>query len=233
MAHPTKEFSLERGVRQGDPLSPFLFILAAEGLNILTKAAIQKGLFKASGLRVNFQKSCVYGVGIDNTDLICLANHMGCKVGNFPFIYLGLPIGSRMKKLSDWRPVLDKFESRLSGWKRRSMSFGGTWHNIVLTCSTIEEAQTPFKTSFVKRIGDRKSTLFWHEDWMGAGKFCTMFPRLYKLENEVNLTVNDRLAAGHPSWNWIRDPTGRALDELKSIDKLLEPFTLDLNAKDK
>ncbi|XP_071695366.1 secreted RxLR effector protein 78-like [Rutidosis leptorrhynchoides] len=43
---PTKHISLGRGVRQGDPLSPFLFISAVEGLNILTKVAIENGLFK-------------------------------------------------------------------------------------------------------------------------------------------------------------------------------------------
>ncbi|GKD97373.1 RNA-directed DNA polymerase, eukaryota, reverse transcriptase zinc-binding domain protein, partial [Tanacetum coccineum] len=48
---PTKEFQLHSGLRQGDPLYPFLFILAIEGLHILIEDAVQYSRFKGVQVR--------------------------------------------------------------------------------------------------------------------------------------------------------------------------------------
>ncbi|MCI43353.1 RNA-directed DNA polymerase (Reverse transcriptase), partial [Trifolium medium] len=45
---PTDEFPLKRGLRQGDPLSPFLFLIAAEGLNVLMQAMVDNHLFSGN-----------------------------------------------------------------------------------------------------------------------------------------------------------------------------------------
>ncbi|XP_058746531.1 uncharacterized protein LOC131619458 [Vicia villosa] len=44
---PTKEFVVERGLRQRDPLFPFLYVIVAEGLKGLVKKAVENGDFKS------------------------------------------------------------------------------------------------------------------------------------------------------------------------------------------
>nr|GEZ09524.1 putative RNA-directed DNA polymerase, eukaryota, reverse transcriptase zinc-binding domain protein [Tanacetum cinerariifolium] len=45
---PSSEFSIERGLRQGDPLSPFLFIIIMEGLHLALKDVVQSGLLQGA-----------------------------------------------------------------------------------------------------------------------------------------------------------------------------------------
>ncbi|GJT46173.1 RNA-directed DNA polymerase, eukaryota, reverse transcriptase zinc-binding domain protein [Tanacetum coccineum] len=92
----SSRLSAHQGVRQCDPLSPFLFILAAEGLNVMVKEAVEKGIFngfeKAAGLKVNLNKSRVYGIGVNREAVEDMAKRMRCSVGELPITYLGLPI---------------------------------------------------------------------------------------------------------------------------------------------
>ncbi|XP_071699108.1 uncharacterized protein [Rutidosis leptorrhynchoides] len=184
---PTNEFLIERGVRQGDPLSPFLFLIAAEGLNFLVKKVCGVGLFRGveigkdkvklshlqfaddtifvgewhnqnfcnlmkvlkcfenlSGLKVNFHKSVLYGLGVACGDVERLATRVGCKVGELPFIYLGLPVGKNMSLEHNWKPVIDKFNSKLSSWKARSISYGGRLTLVKSVLRTGENTKIPW-----------------------------------------------------------------------------------------
>lgn len=170
---PTGEFSPQRGLRQGDSLSPFLVNIAAEGLSILLSRALDMDLIKGvkigaggvvlthlqvaddsillceaevlevknlkrilrcfellSGLRINYHKSVVSGVGVSVESMNEFASVLNCKVKRLPIKYLGLPFGANPSRKATWRPVLDKVRTKLVGWKMRLLSFAGRFSLI-------------------------------------------------------------------------------------------------------
>ena len=79
----------------------------------------------ASGLRINLAKSNLFGVGVSDTEVAALATCTGCSAADFPFLYLGLPVGESMARIKGWRLIIDRVRRRLSTWKIKLLSFGG------------------------------------------------------------------------------------------------------------
>ncbi|XP_071687371.1 uncharacterized protein [Rutidosis leptorrhynchoides] len=165
---PTKEFSLEKGLRQGDPLSPFLFLIVCEALSVMLNDATRLGFYMgvsvgkdavhlshlqiaddvlffgdwsrgnianlmdiiswfgmASELRINWSKSNFFSLGIPQSAISDVAHAYNCSAGTLPFVYLGLPVGRNMNKISSWDVIINKFMGKLIPWKAKLLSIGG------------------------------------------------------------------------------------------------------------
>ena len=97
--------------------------------NDLDKARNMKLLLCAfeqtSRLKINFHKSELFCFGEAQATAETYRELFGCKQGDLPLKYLGIPIHFKKLRNSDWKAIEEHFEKGLSSWKGKHLSIGG------------------------------------------------------------------------------------------------------------
>lgn len=76
--------------------------------SVLTLKAILISYEVTVGLRVNFHKSTIGGIGVCERDVQRFAVLLNCFTLEMPFVYLGIPLGASQKRIRTREPVLQK-----------------------------------------------------------------------------------------------------------------------------
>lgn len=101
---------------------------------LVKNAKVMRGvltLFElASGLKVNFQKRSLHITDMKEPHLEMFAGLINCKVGDFSFSCLGLPIGANYWKREVWKPLLDHVRWKLIGWESKNFVTWRSDHSI-------------------------------------------------------------------------------------------------------
>ncbi|XP_058756323.1 uncharacterized protein LOC131629558 [Vicia villosa] len=116
-------FRPQRGIRQGDPIYPYLFVLCMDKHSHLIEHAI-----------------------LEKSHLIHISRFR--ETQSFSK-YLGIPLKGKANRKQDFQYVVDQVANKLSGWKACNLSFAG---RVTLAKSVIEVIPTyPMMTNLIPK----------------------------------------------------------------------------------
>ncbi|RVW98413.1 Transposon TX1 uncharacterized 149 kDa protein [Vitis vinifera] len=224
-----------RGLRQGDPLSPFLFTIVADVLSRMLLKAEERNVLE----------------GFKN-HLSRLAEMLDCKASGWPILYLGLPLGGNPKTSGFWDPVIERISRRLDGWQKAYLSFGGriTLIQSCLThmpcvgegkrdhlvnwdvgsgCGDILERVLLYGIRYGIEFGSRMTLV-------GGTTFGVQYPRLLRVVTDKNAPISSILGYTRPfSWNFTfrRNLSDSEIEDLEGLMQSLDRLHISSSVPDK
>ncbi|KAL8551421.1 hypothetical protein ACS0TY_000495 [Phlomoides rotata] len=90
---------------------------------------VMKGILRIfeyiSGLKVNFYKSNLHGMFLEESFIVETERVTNCNIFTLPMSYLGMKIGDNSHRKNEWKELAQKLKSRIMKWDKSSISLAG------------------------------------------------------------------------------------------------------------
>jgi hypothetical protein len=133
-------------------------------MNLKGSLAIYEQL---SGMRINFHKSELIPINLDQEQIHNIAHIFSCPVGDFPIKYLGVPLHFEKLRREDIQPLVDKIINKISGWKGKLLSHAA---RVILIKTCIASIPVyllsfiKFPTWAIKAISSQMANCLWNDN---------------------------------------------------------------------
>eukprot|EP00253_Pinus_taeda_P001505 PITA_01505 len=224
---PSELFLPSSGLRQGDPISPFLFILMMEGLGRSIKHArgiptvkealdykqILNDFVKATGMEVNLSKSIVF---FFNTHIAIQRNVsriLGFQREFLPSMYFRVPLTAKPRHKSIWYPLATKMQENVRKWKNRSLSLSS---RLVLTKAVLQAipifmlSDLPAPIGGLQQFRNIQRDFFWGKEETRKKWALVSWGKICKPKNQGGLGLDNpeilnKALGAKLWWRWVKD----------------------------
>eukprot|EP00253_Pinus_taeda_P017086 PITA_17086 len=230
---PSKTFKSTRALRQGDPLSPLLFILMMEGLGRAIKTTKEEG--RIQGLRLTRGGDTVtHQQFVDDTmlqgtlivkeakafKLILHEFSMAASTENFGLQrdslhskYLGVPLTNKPLHKDIWEPILNKLKDKISRWTNRALNLTG---RMILTKAILQtipiymQLAIPVPTGVSIQIRNIQRDFLWGKGEEKKKWALVAWERVCKPKSHGGLGLNDpeilnKFLGAKVWWRWLKE----------------------------
>nr|GEV39090.1 putative RNA-directed DNA polymerase, eukaryota, reverse transcriptase zinc-binding domain protein [Tanacetum cinerariifolium] len=231
--NPTSKFNVRRGLRQGDPLSPFFFVIIMEGLHVAISDSVCTGLIrgiKFGSLDVNLSHL------LSADDVIIMSDWSSHDVENiiriFKVFFLASGLKINIHKSSIYGAGVPPEEihhmasntgcsaglfpitylglpigsnmSLTANWKLLVDKFHSKLSSWKASLLSYGGHLTLLKT-VLGSLGCGSTIRFWKDTCLGSSLLQFRYNRLFRLDRNEDCLISDHISNGLWEWYWSRD----------------------------